>query len=361
MDILSFSKITKPIYEGGATISMKPESKWKFEVRRTDGTIRYPLGDKWVDNVVLNQFKDQVFNNDGFTKQFQAFFTYYLDILNCFYKHPDRTIFGQIEVGSSNTAADASQTGLQSFVKADSGYYPIGNSVSVSSTTGDCVATIKKYFSVETGSVTYREAGLKVIGESTDQGPAGIGSAGLMMNRITFSDITLSAGEQLIVTVAIKIPTLTATGQTITLAAQNGLDISGTLKLVGTTNRILSISTLTSAGVLTNNSNTWASIFPNAGSLFYLSTNNTHAAFNTASSELNTNAASSDAWAAYTNGNYYRDFTGQWNTGGSNITFQSINLINGGGGVSGYQLLCDNSQTKSSASTLALSLRFSLS
>jgi hypothetical protein len=84
MDILSFNKITKPIYEGGATISLKPESEWFFEVRRTDGTIRYPFGDKWIKNVVLDQFKNQVLNNGGFGFQNQGTGFRY-DFLNCFF------------------------------------------------------------------------------------------------------------------------------------------------------------------------------------------------------------------------------------------------------------------------------------
>jgi hypothetical protein len=361
MDILSFNKITKPIYEGGATISLKPESKWFFEVRRTDGTIRYPFGDRWFDNVFLDQFKNQVLNNGGIGFLNGGTGRYY-DFLNLFFLDTVYSSRPVIELGSSNTAAVSTQTALQSYITSDNGYYFIGNTASISPTTGDFVATIKKTFAVETGTVTYREAGLKY--STTSTAVAGITSAGLLMNRVTFADLTLNSGEQLIATVAVKVPTLTVTGQTITISAQNGLDISGTLKLVGTTSRILGLNTLTTAGTLTNNGSTYGSIFPQitgSSNLFYLSTNSTHVAFNTASSGLNTNQASSSSWAAYTTNNFYRDFTGQWNTGGSNITFQSINLITGGGGVSGYQLLCNGSQTKNSASTLSLGLRFTLS
>lgn len=342
---------------------MKPESKWLFEVRRTDGTIRYPLGDRWVDNVVLDQFKNHVLNYGGMGYYNGGTGRYY-DFLNLFFLDTVYNSRPVIELGSSSTAAVSTQTALQSYITSDNGYYAIGNTASISASTGDFVATIKKTFAVETGSVTYREAGLKY---STAQNAfANITSAGLLVNRVTFPDITLSAGEQLIATVAVKVPTLTVTGQTITIAAQNGVDISGTLKLVGTTSRILGLNTLTTAGVLTNNGATYGTIFPSgqnptSTNLFYLTTTASHATFNTAASGLNSNVAGTNAWAAYTTNNFYRDFTGTWASGGSNITFQSINLITGGGGVSGYQLLCTGSQTKNSASTLSLSLRFSLS
>lgn len=345
---------------------MKPESKWFFEVRRTDGTIRYPLGDRWVDNVVLNQFKNQVLNNGGIGFYNGGTARYY-DFLNLFFLESVYNWRSVIELGSSNTAATATQTALQSYIKSDNGFYASGNTATVSPTTGDFVATIKKSFAVETGSVTYREAGLKCASTSgVNGGPANLTAAGMLMNRVTFSDITLSSGEQLIVTVAVKVPTLTVNGQTITISAQNGVDISGTLKLVGTTSRILGLNTLTTAGVLTNNSATYGTIFPTSqnptsSNQFYLTTTSSHAAFNTAASGLNSNVAGTNGWATYTTDNFYRDFTGTWASGGSDITFQSINLITGGGGTSGYQLLCTSSQTKAAAATLSLSLRFSLS
>jgi hypothetical protein len=364
MDILSFNKITKPIYEGGATISLKPESEWFFEVRRTDGTIRYPFGDKWIKNVVLDQFKNQVLTHGGFAFRNTGTNTDY-DFLNLFFQHSQTSNRADIEIGTSNTAAVSTQTALQAFSKSDNGYYFIGNSATISPTTGDLVVTIKKTFAFETGTITYREAGLKVNPVS-QTGVAGIVSPGLLINRVTFADLILNAGEQLIATVAIRVPTLTVTGQTISISAQNGLNISGTLRLVGTTNRNLGINTLTSGGTLTNNSTGWGTIFPTSQtasgiSTLNLSTNSTHAAFNTASSGLNTNAATTSGWATYTTNNFFRDYTGQWASGGSNITFQSINLITSNNGTSGYQLLCTSSQTKVAASTLSLSLRFSLS
>ena len=366
--ILPFSRLTSPqVLEGGTDISLATKGRWYFEVRRTDGTIRLPFGDRWVDNVILNQFKDKVLSYGGFSDSGASQIATFL---NSFFQH-NTSVYSDvlIKVGTDSTPASATQTGLIGTSYTDNGWYSSGNSATVSGSTGIATMVMKKTLAVETGPKAYNEAVVFPRGYSSTFGPCGIYTAGLAMNRIKFpGTINLVNGDQLIITVAISVQTLAAATQTVTLSAQNGVNVSGQLKLVGTTAKLLG-NTVSAGGVLSASS-TDGAIFPNAGNNYasniapaqwYLSTASSHVAFNTTSPGLNTTIASSTTWGAYTTGNYYRDITGQWNSGGGDVAFRSISLLSSGDSyTAGYQLLLDNSQTKLSAGTLRFGLRFAL-
>jgi len=368
MNILSFNKITKPIYEGGIDIDCRPRAKWLVEVRRPDGTIRRPFGDNWIKNLFTNGFANNLIGSNMGWEQGDGWasmtFTY------LFYKRvPDNASYNPssyIIVGSGSNAPSVTDTDLQTYVKSATGFFASGNSVTQNSTTGDIVYTIKATFDAETGSATYREAGYRFNSALIPIWNLAAYSS-LLLNRVVFpSNVNLSSGEQLILTMAVTIPTLAVTGKTITIAAQNGMNVSGELRCIGTTEAMAG-GTVTAGGSLTIQQNYpllfstgpgYQSLTPAAG----LTTATTFPAFNTNSSGLDANSVNA-TWAAYTTDSRYRDAIFTWGSGtpASNTDFRSMTFRSSSGNtINGYQLLLDNQMTKDTAATLAIGIRFSL-
>lgn len=363
LDILPFHRISAPqVIEGEANISLKPQGKFLVEVRRTDGTIRRPFGDNWVGNQFLNQFKNQVLtwgglgslgwgqNNSGFA--------------SLFYPNANYTTYTTwLQVGTSNTAVNPTQTTLTGTKTANS--WESGNTITISPTTGDIVFVVKQGFSPEGSPVTYNEAGITTNGSAngyyTPIGTSSYSEVKLNSRCVFPSGVSLLTGERLVLTYAITVPTLTANSQTITLTADNGMNVSGQLKLVGNLPYTVG-GTVSSLGVRTNTNTNSSGILPVSpqisSGLFGLTGATSFPAFGSNTTGMNTNTAGTSAWAAYTSGSFYRDYIGIWNSGTGPFTFRSITLS--GGGVNGYQLLLDNEMTKTPLSTLQFGLRFSM-
>jgi hypothetical protein len=366
MNILTFNKISKPIYEGGVDIDLRPRGKWFVEVRRTDGTIRYPFGDRWIDNVFINRWADGQLSGtalaaNGTSWSDQGSNANCYTWLNLFYGSQS-----SIAVGSGTTPATQTDTALANQIRFDSTPFISGNSITFNSTTGDVVYTIKEQFPAETGSVTYNEAGIRLVGGTSVAAINGlitVGSSGLI-NRVVFpGSISLSAGEQLILTVAVTKKTLASTaGKTITIAAQNGVNISGVLKCIAT-NADLAGGTVTANGTLTRTS-TYPDLFSiNTAPVALLSTKT---AFDTAGANptWGTTNETTSVWSSYTNASRFRDLGFQWNQGTpvADTNFRSIlfRWATTGSANGGYQLLLDNQMTKAANAVLAMNLRFTV-
>jgi hypothetical protein len=369
MNILSFNKITKPIYEGGTTIDLRPRGKWFVQVRRTDGTFRYPFGDMWIDNLFVNRWANgQMGDRAPAGGQGRSWMTGQnigattnVTWLNLFYGGQS-----SIAVGSGTTAVTNSDTALATEVRFDSLPYITGNTISWNQTSGDIVYTIKESFPAETGSVTYNEAAIRLaIGNNSNETINGVAqNSNGIVNRVVFpSGISLSSGEQLILTVAVTLPTLASSaGKTITIAAQNGVDISGVLKCIGSLASMAG-GTVTSNGTATLDTSI-ATLFNTAVTpVALLSTKTAFDTLGTNPTWGTTNQVNG-VWASYTNDSRLRDIGFTWGNGvpAANTDFRSILFrnINSAGAYGGYQLLLDAQQTKASTATLALSLRFSV-
>jgi hypothetical protein len=166
-------------------------------------------------------------------------------------------------------------------------------------------------------------------------------------------------------TYAVVMPTLAVTPQTITISAQNGMNISGQLKCVGTVAQLAG-GTISDTGVWTPtpSGNLSHGLLPNCNETVKLglSTQATFPAAFAASTNISTNLVS-PAWAAYTQNTYTRLTTATWGIGTpvADTAFRSISLcgsrhtIDTGGG---YQLLLDADMTKAAASSLTVGFRF---
>jgi len=367
MNILSFSKLTKPIYEGGTLINLRPQGRWLVEVRRTDGTLRRPFAD-WIDNLFLDGYADGQlggslgaatgfgWNSLGTTAAAKNTF------LDLFYGTRS-----SIAVGSGTTPVQTTDTALDNAVRFDSLPSSAGNSISWDSNSGNIVYSIKEEFPAETGSVTYTEAGIRIEGGTSTAAMNGLTTTGSnrLINRVVFpGSVSLDAGEQLILTVAVTIPTLaSAAGKTITIAAQNGVNVSGVLKCIASEAAIAG-GTVTAAGAVPTKERSHPLLF-NTGDApqALLGTQTSFDPVGTNPSWGTTNLVTG-TWGTYTNGSRTRDIGYQWSPGvpASDTNFRSI-LFRAKAptaGIGGYQLLLDDQMTKASAATLSISLRFSI-
>lgn len=386
MDILSFNKITKPKYEGESSIDLKPRGMWKAEVRRTDGTTRYPLGDIWIPNVFLTSWADAQLTTQptgntpgsswGWASGLGGVSGAYYTILDFFFNR------STIAVGSGTNPASAANTILQTEVRSDSTLYPSGNSASWDLASGNLTWTVKREFPTESTPVTYNEAGIKLGGvtATTSTWINGLTTSGSsrLINRVVFpAPVSLLAGEKLIITMSVTIPSLASSaGKTITIAAQNGVNISGILKHVSGSNTMLG-GAVTSSGVVTRTGDGSTPLYmrnqliPQVGS-FVIPTAviTADSTFFTLGTDPNwsTGTFVQGAWGAYTPGSRTRDLAFQWSSGvpAANTIFRSI-LFRTGGPINpgsnnrgGYQLLLDNEMTKASTATLTVSLRFTI-
>jgi hypothetical protein len=371
MQILTFNNITRPYYEGGLTIDCRPQGKFLVEVRRRDGTIRRPFGDHLIENTFLNAWRDGQMGGTGATTS--------ANVLNAGFSWSGSTVstatfnswldlfYGtksKIAVGSGSNAATASNTALQTEIRDNSSAYAGGNTVTWSQSTGDVVYTIKEEFPPETGTVTYREAGIKVTALSTSDMMNGLASgASRLINRVVFpADVTLNSGEALILTIGVTVPTLgKTTGKTITISAQNGLNISGELRLISSESSLVG-GTVTGAGVRTANLDHTMLWSTNRFAQALLSNKTAFDAQGTNHNWGSTGVVTG-VWSSYTNGQYFRDYAFTWPSGtpATNTDFRSILMRPGSAGaMGGYHLLLNNQMTKATLGALSFALRFSV-
>ena len=379
MNILSFSKLTRPIYESGISLDLRPKGSWQVCVRRTDGTYRYPFGDKYIPNLFINRFANGLlgaitqgnFNRgDGFgwSTNRTSGTTFSVAVYSLLSGYFFGTTAGRkLAIGSSNIPVDPTQTSLQAEIRSDSAP-TTGNYAAIDFSSGGITYNIAESFPVETSTVTYREAAIKFTTPSGSAGGMinGLSSSGIL-NRVVFpGSVTLNAGESLLLKVAITIQSAANTdGIPVNIDAQNGMNVSGKLKCIGTTADILG-GTVSTLGAPSLNNNYPLLFGPSWSPNLILRTENT---FFTQGSTPNWGASTvSGVWSSYASDSRYRDvvYIMGSDVPNTNFNFQSICFRDGravaGGStvVGGYQLLLDNQMTKATNAIFVISLRFSL-
>jgi hypothetical protein len=377
MNILSFSKLTRPIYESGISLDLRPKGSWQVCVRRTDGTYRYPFGDKYIPNLFINRFANGLlgaitqgnFNRgDGFgwSTNRTSGTTFSVAVYSLLSGYFFGTTAGRkLAIGSSNIPVDPTQTSLQAEIRSDSAP-TTGNYAAIDFSSGGITYNIAESFPVETSTVTYREAAIKFTTPSGSEGEMinGLSSPGIL-NRVVFpSDVTLTSGESLLLKVAITTQSAANTdGIPINIDAQNGMNVSGKLKCIGTASSILG-GIPTSIGGNTTNDIAYPLLFgPTMSPKLVLITENTFFTQNV--NPTWGTALVNGTWSSYASNSRYRDvvFTMGNNVPNTNFVFQSICFRDGyttGSVQGGYQLLLDNQMTKATNATFIIGLRFNL-
>ena len=349
--------------DGGIDIDLRPKCEWRIDIQDTDGTVRPARGFEcgFRKNVILNQYRDLLssWNDSGY---FGACIQSPIGTNNPGFRA------SRLRIGTDGTAAVATQTTLLAYSKESTAFYPSGNSISANPSTGAIVVTSKQTFAAEAGSATYREAGLYFFREAD--------AAATYANRFVFpSPISMTVGQVIIMTMAFTFPSVYNNPQTVTLSADNGVNISGRLGLIGALASICSGS-VTAAGVWTGTSKwgyrprvTTVAAHAMPSNSFALTGHNTFATAGTDGTNLIsgvTNSitalpATTSSIAAYASGSYVRNHTGNWAPGNpvTATTFNSL-MMAGTDGTTGYQLLFDAPQSFASTSALSFSVSISV-
>lgn len=280
-----------------------------------------------------------------------------------------------IVVGSSNAATNPLMISTRSHTEGGSLMAPLmwsstrasqGNSGDVDAVTGNAIMTVNNVFAAASTSMTIREACLTSSANTANFWLSVGPTNGYTLNRVVLpSPIVLNAGDVLTMSFTLVVPTLAITPQTISLPAQNGMNISGQLKLIGNAASILG-GTVTAAGAFSPDGSSGSAGANGGGAVFPLNPRGgltTATAFPTQltnTTGMNTNPSSTQVFGSYVQWSLFRDFVTTWNSAFATTNFRSITLYLGNG-TYGYQLLLDAQQTKELNRTLSINWRFALS
>ena len=347
----------------GLQVDLKPRGFYQAEVMRANGRVdKYPV----EENAINPKFRDyllqrisEVTDNATGSNRFQSLLF--------------GTSAGQttMVIGSNGDAINAyDQTALwthpadravNEYLAHTTTMETTGNQAEIDATTGNLVMTVRMRFAAATSTQTVREV---AIGGTNCYMAVGAWFQTARISRSALSSpIVLNIGDVLTMSYTMVIPTLTITPQTVTLAAQNGMNLSGQLKLVGTYDNIRG-GTVSASGSVSGSAVSSNTTTSHGGALFAarqwsMSDLTAFPALNTntAATAYNIAEATSSAWGTYTANSFNRTISGQWSPGAR--TFRSLFLRRANSGAA-YQLLLDSSQTQAADKTLVVGLNFAI-
>ncbi len=350
--------LIKKFQELGLEVNLKPEGYYDCEILRANGQMEKPwaqpqknaINPKWKDNF-LNTGTVQSSNGRFLDLLFQSSIGHWMTFgsdagaINSYDQAASWTHFGDRTVNA--------------VVGATNSYDTIGNSATIDPITGNIVMTARMVY-VATSAQTIREV---AFGGAQAWAGSSYGTASRLSRAVLASPIVLNQNDTLFMSYTLVIPSLAVTPQAVTLAAQNGMNLSGQLKLVGTVAEI--IGGVVSVSGQLSGPTTYTVQSSSSGGMIYptwprwgMSTDATFPVFNNAATNLAAvAAANTTSQPAYTSGTYNRNWNGQFSPGAR--TFRSLSLSQFSGSV-GYQLLLDAAQTQAADKTLVVSLNFAI-
>lgn len=220
--------------------------EYQIQVVNQDGSVEYPLGEKFIKNVITNIGLDRFIQNQSTGGAGGGSYDTTLE-----------TTIAYLRVGSGSTAADATDTNLATQLTnpapSNTNYTGTGGCLTTltdANTLGEVTHKITKQMPAVTGSVTINELGL---------GWAATGET-LFSRVVLGSPINLTNGQILRVAYQLKVKALQyVTASSVAGLSSNGFDITGTsptkgIKIVGNSATIF--GNLTSGGY--NNAQTGA-------------------------------------------------------------------------------------------------------
>lgn len=186
-----------------AEINTRFEGKFKIAVVKKDGTIRYPMGQGWHKNLILDSGVNLFFNANRFALP---------------------QIMDFCRAGTGTTAAVVTNTVLQAQVRFSNTYnVGIGNN-STTFNNGTGAGTFQRVYEFlsEVGTVVYGELGMSNT------------SGGNLFSRFVLSPgVSVAAGENLRVTYALTLTVPQIITGTPTALTSGTFDAAGTIKVAG--------------------------------------------------------------------------------------------------------------------------------
>jgi hypothetical protein len=316
------------------------EAKYKVQIcRNHEYVISEPLGPGFHKNLITNAGLDFVMQNG---QSLTALIT-----AGC-------------RVGSGTNPPANTDTALQTGLKGTQTNFTGGGIQAVNDTVNGAVAFTNVYeFAAEVGSVTYNELGIANSGSPT---------GGTQMTRALFgSPINLTSGQNLRLTYTLNISCpATVTSIPVSLAAVNGFNISGNMRLCGTFSVVF--GSATSSAISGANDGAWRCAMATASNhaANFLSAPTTFPAVNTslAGTLISSSGITAASQSTYTNGSFTRNCTYVWNPSTPPSTVSNIAGIffttSTANTTQGVYLLLSSAQTKANTNTLTVTLSSSV-
>lgn len=317
------------------------QGKYKVEVVAPDGSVTYPLGNKFHKNLVLNSGLDMMFNG--------------LSPGNSYRDHSFLGLMSYARIGSDNTTPAAAQSLLGNQLNATGSFRDAvgANSITMNTSTGVVSFQRTFEFAPEVANVNYNE-----VGVSNDPGL----SISLFSRALFGSTVTVLTGSNMRLTyiLDVTIPLIvTPASVSVSAGAFNG---EGDIRLVGTQaglfgtiNQNGTAGTPGASPLLRGRVPATSDLVESAAYLLQ------NSAFPTVGSALvptycGTNASDSISNAAtgtYTLSSYQKDLTFTFPTGRPVADVSNVRSILFGGTTAGIQWLLDANQQKLTALALA--------
>jgi hypothetical protein len=328
------------------TIAGKIQGKYKVEVVHPDGSITFPLGDRFHKNMVLNSGLNMLFNGAAPANATSDF--------------SFLSVMAYARIGSGNAEPEPGDQTLGNQIRSTGTYVDVAgnNTVTFDGTAGTVQYKRTFEFSAEITNTNYNEVGVSNAPE---------GGSPLFARALFGSTVTVVAGSFMRLTYVLELRIDQIANASSVSVSNGGFNGEGDLRLIGTAvdifgsinqNGSLNVSGLTSLlrGRLPVGSPA------NIDAQAYLLQNSTFPAVGSGitATFCGTDAAdsrSNNAVGSYTLGNYYRDYTFLFPVGRPLDTVANARSILFGTTSAGIQWLLDANQTKATTKSLSTVLR----
>jgi hypothetical protein len=314
------------------------EAKYKVQIcRNHEYVISEPLGPGFHKNLITNAGLDALMTSTNLADLIRQ----------------------TARIGSGTNPPTNSDTALQTGLKATTNYFSGGGIQAVNDTVnGACAFTNIFEFAAEVGSVTYNELGL-----TNTNAPTG----GIQYTRALFgSPVSLVSGQNLRLTYTLNISQpATVTPITVSLAAVNGFNISGQMKLVGLFGGLF--GSATSSLISAANDTYWrcspSTLASAACNLLSAPTTFPTVNTNLGYTLISGAQAQSPSLSTYTAGSFTRNATYVFNPSTPSTTVSNVNgilfcVVNQQS--TGVYLILTSAQTKANTNTLTVTLSSSV-
>lgn len=320
--------------ETGIEFVTKVSGKYLVEICRDGKVIRQPFGPQMRPNLLTNTFFDSSFTGSG-TSQFRIPFQY-------------------AHVGTGTTTPANTDIKLTTPSQSVNTLFTGGgNTFSNDTTNGAWTGTWVFEFAAVGAGVTYNEAGLNSSSSTT---------SGLTSHLLFPASVTLNSGDNLRLTYSItySMPCL-VTPIAVSLAAVNGFNVSGNIKMVGPFANFFGTVSTANTAVTTGGSGSTVDatlMFGTAATGSLGSAPTTFPTVNSALSFTNLGNGTTGSLATYTNGSFTRNQTISWTPSQPASTVSNVNniLLLRTTFNEGLLLVLTATQTKANTNTLAITL-----
>lgn len=307
--------------------------EYKIVVVSPDGSIKYPLGDRFHKNLILNSGLDMLFGNGQAGQGFASVFT-------------------ACRAGTGNTAANIADVVLSNQVSTSTSYDALAGANSTTIDTANSRSIHKRTFNfgVAVSNINYNEVGFSNNSSSVSN----------LFSRVVLpATVTVLTGEILKVVYQLSCALLqTTTGSSVVLS-NGGFNGAGSIRCIGAFASIF--GTVNSNGSETVNQ---APDFLGRLSTAWLLTNAAFPGINTALSPAYAGVSEPDSRSAtavgpYTAGTFFKDLTYVWTASVPASTVATVRSVMFNNVSNGSLWLFNTNQTKANTVSLTLVNRIS--